>query len=89
MKILQKIFGINTIEPVSPFSVEFYPLTNRYYPKWKSYYMITRSNTGITELIGDHLFAYAQYGDTEKDADEIIARFKEQQLKENVKTIKK
>lgn len=73
----------------SCFSVEFYPITKRYYPKYKRYYMATRYSTGIVELKEPFLFSYADYGNTEEEADEIIKKFKEQQLKENVVTILK
>lgn len=73
----------------SYFSVEYYPLTKRYYPKYKDYYMIENYQTGIVEPKGDHLFVYANYSDTEAGAEKIIEKFKEQQLKENVRTIEK
>ena len=67
--------------------IEYYPITARYYPKYKSYYLRTRYSTGIVEELEDYLFAYADYGRNEYEAKKIIDEFKEQQLKENVKTI--
>lgn len=70
------------------FSIEFYPLTNRYYPKYKEYYYLKKDyNTGIMEKREPYLFTYADYGKTQQEAEELITLFKEQQLKENVKTI--
>jgi len=94
MNFIKKLFNIGgdkiheeKNEPT--FSIEFYPLTKRYYPKYGNYYLKTGYNTGIVEKIEDYLFAYADYGNTEKETDMIIKKFKEQQLKENVITIKK
>lgn len=69
------------------YSVEYYPLTNRYYPKYRHYYLGTHWNTGIVELKEAYLFGYADYSETEKGAEEILEKFKEQQLKVNIKTI--
>jgi hypothetical protein len=71
----------------SRFSIEYYPITDRYYPKYKSYYLQTRHSTGIVEKIEDYLFSFAEYGKNEDEAKKLIERFKEQWLKENVKTI--
>lgn len=76
-------------EKQSDFSIEYYPLTGRYYPKYKDYYLKTHSFTGIVEKKEDYLFVFADYGDTEQQADKIIEKFKEQYLKENVQTIKR
>lgn len=72
---------------ISDFSIEYYPITDRYYPKYKSFYLKTGYNTGIVEVKEPYLFAYAEYGSDEIEAMKIIERFKEQRLKENVKTI--
>lgn len=76
-------------EPKSKFSIEFYPLTGRYYPKYEDYYLRTQYGTGIMDLQESRYFMYADYGKTEQEADAIIAKFKEQRLKENVTTIKR
>lgn len=95
MKLLKWLFGSRKPalnKPVvsgSYFSVEYYPLTKRYYPKYKDYYMIENYQTGIVEPKADYLFVYANYSDTEEGAEKIIEKFKEQQLKENVRTIEK
>lgn len=70
------------------FSIEHYPLTCRFYPKYKDHYIGKDYNTGIYTLKQDYLFMYAKYSDTVSGAEQIIEMFKEQQLKENVKTIK-
>lgn len=69
------------------FTIEHYPITGKYFPKYKGKYMDTYYQSGIIRTIGDHLFAYADNFKTEKEAREHIVLFKEQQLKENVKTI--
>lgn len=33
----------------SRFSIEYYPITDRYYPKYKNYYLSTDYNTGIVQ----------------------------------------
>ncbi len=69
------------------FSIEYYPITDRYYPKYKSFYLKTNYSTGIIEKKVDYLFSYAEYGRNEQEAKSLIEKFKEQYLKENVKTI--
>lgn len=94
MNLLQRLFGkkSNGTQPIvkrSYFSVEFYPLTGRYYPKYYDCYLQKECNTGIVKQLKGFLFAYADYGKTEEEADKIIEMFKEQRLKENVRTIEK
>lgn len=69
------------------FSIEYYPITNRYYPKYKGYYLGTNPLTGIIEKKEEYLFAFAEYGRNEQQAKKLIEKFKEQWLKVNVKTI--
>ena len=73
----------------SDFTIEYYPITKRYYPKYKNYYLDTDYHTGIMEVKEPYLFSYCDYGSTEAEAEALIARFKEQRLKENVIIIKK
>lgn len=94
MNWIKRLFGKKTgtkqcdIHSVSSrFSIEYYPITGRYYPKYKSYYLKTHYSTGIVEKIEDYLFSYAEYGRNEDEAKKLIEKFKEQWLKENVKTI--
>jgi len=76
---------IDTVE----FSIEYYPFSGRYYPKHKNFYIREDSETGVLELIYKRFFDLAIYKKTEAEADKIIDRFKEQQLKETVIVIKK
>ncbi len=69
------------------FTIEYYPLTKRYYPKYKNSYIYRNSSTGIMET--SSFMAYSEYAYSEKDVDEIIKLFKEQYLKENVIIIKR
>ena len=71
----------------SCFSIEYYPITDRYYPKYKNYYLKTNYSTGIVEKKEAFLFSYAGYGRNEDEAKKLIEKFKEQWLKENVETI--
>jgi hypothetical protein len=90
--LLQRLFGIKQTDSAkkrSDFSIEYYPLTDRYYPKYKNYYMGTEWTTGIIVLKESYRLAFADWGKTEEEADKIIERFKEHQWKENVVTIKK
>lgn len=73
----------------SDFIVEHYPLTGRFYPKYKNKYLIDHYDTGIISITGDHMFPFTLYGETENGADLIIERFKEHQLKETVRVIQK
>lgn len=73
----------------SDFTIEFYPITGRFYPKFHNMYLILRNGTGIVETCPSYVFAYAVYGETEDDADKYIELYKEQQLKKNIITIKK
>lgn len=70
------------------FTIEHYPITNRYYPKYKNFYLQRDYKTGIVFKKEEYLFAFADNFKTEKDCYQIIELFKEQQLKENIKTIK-
>ena len=89
MNLIKKLFNkYSSIRNTNKrFSIEYYPLTNRYYPKYDNYYLKTNWQTGIVETKEDYLFVYAGYGNTEEEAKKLIELFKEQQLKENVKTI--
>lgn len=95
MNLIKKLFTKLTSALSQPavmrshFSVEFYPLTDRYYPKYKSFYLKTNYMTGIVEAMEPYLFMYAEYGKTEAEAEKIIERFKEHYLKENVVRIEK
>lgn len=63
------------------FTIEHYPKSGRYYPKFGKGYIRKDHSTGIYELIDSYLFAYANYGRTEDEAKEIIERYKEDGLK--------
>lgn len=90
MNLFKLLFGINKNKLNDDlFSIEFYPLTERYYPKYKNYYLKKNFYTGIVELKDDYLFAYADYSISENGAWKIILKFKEHYLKENVITIRK
>jgi len=87
MSILQKIFGKLKTKKRSKFSIEYYPITNAYYPKYKDRYLQKDYQTGIIKSLDDYLFMYANSFKTSLQAEKFIELFKEQQLKENVITI--
>ena len=87
MNWIKKLFNTKEEKLNKRFSIEHYPLTGRYYPRYGNYYLNTNYSTGIIELTEYDLFVYADYSKTEKGAIEIINLFKEQYLKANVKTI--
>lgn len=74
----------NWLKRKPKFSIEYYPITKRYYPKYDGWFLYTHPFMGIVTI---KLIDFADYGDTEAGAREIINKFKEQQLKENVITI--
>jgi len=85
---IKKLFGKkNNTNTYSDFSIEYYPITDRYYPKYKNYYLKTFSCTGVVEKKEDFLFAYAEYFKSKDEAKKLIEKFKEQYLKKNVETI--
>lgn len=73
----------------SDFVIEYYPLVGKYYPKYKNRYLYKDPLTKIFDIRGRDYMAYSQSSSTEAGADAIIAEFKEQQLKENVKIIQR
>lgn len=79
----------NPTKPKGLFSIEYYPLTNRFYPKYGKNYLVFDDRTGIINQVDPFLWARANSFNTEQKADEFIKLFKEQQLKENVITIYK
>lgn len=73
--------------PYKGFSVEYYPLTGRYYPMYKGKYLWKTYSTGIYKLEFDKHWNSIQYSSSEEGAWEVIDRFREQSLKENVKVL--
>lgn len=71
----------------SDFSIEHYPLTNRYFPKYKSGYMSTNPDTGYITTKNDleRVFSW-DIKHSREDALNVIEKFKEQKFKLNVKT---
>ena len=89
MNWLRRIFKRTAGKPArarSLFSVEYYPLTGKYFAKHKGYFLRRNHITGIIEELEPYLFSYADKFLTIEAAKQHIELFKEQQLKENVKT---
>lgn len=77
------------LEIASPFSIEHYPETGRFYPKYKKCYIKRNYDTGIYKELEPYFMGLADYGVTVAEADKILTLFKEQRLKENVKVLKR
>ena len=73
-------------EKKEKFTIEYYPQTNKYFPKYGDKYLERIYPTGIVTTQKLHLIEYAKSFDTKEAAERFIELFKEQQLKENVKT---
>jgi hypothetical protein len=76
-----------SISDVAGFSIEHYPLTKRYYPKYKDKYLIKEYTTGIIKSQDDYLFKYSDHFDTEQKARNFIELAKEHIFKKNVHKI--
>ena len=92
MSWLKRIFTtqIDSVEEIkvkTDFSIEHYPVTGRYYPKFGDNYLKMNRATGIVTEVGEYRFMTATYGTTKQEALEYIALFKEQKFKDNVVTI--
>jgi hypothetical protein len=68
------------------FSIEYYPITGKYFAKYNNLYLHTNRNTGIVNTIKPYLFEFADKFNCEEDAFSLIDLFKEQRLKENITT---
>ena len=64
------------------FTIEYYPEGNKYYSKYKNYYLKKDWKTGIVKL--ENGLIWAEYFFRLKDAENIIKLYKEQRFKKNV-----
>lgn len=62
-------------ELYSNFSIEYYPASGRYYPKFKNKYLYLNSTTGFYELESERLMAYCEHGRTKQEALKIIEHY--------------
>jgi hypothetical protein len=69
----------------SLYQIEYYPLTNKYYPTYKGQYLYLHPQTGIFSY--QDYMAYAQNFTDEQAAIKCLSIFKEQHFKANVKYI--
>lgn len=76
---------MNFFKKKQKFEIEFYPISNKYFPKYNDYYLKRYYITGIIIIEDDFLFA--QSFQSEKNALDFINEFKEQQFKKNIKII--
>lgn len=65
------------------FTIEHYPMTNRYYPKYDDYFLYKDPDTGLYRMSG--YMPYSEYSETLEGAKKIIDEYKELQLKEGIK----
>jgi hypothetical protein len=70
------------------FSLEYYPLTNVYFAKYKNKYLAKNITTGFVNGNESYLIEYADKFKNKEDALKLIELFKEQRFKENVQVIK-
>lgn len=78
---------VQSTADIPGYSIEFYPLTKRYYPKYKNEYLKKEHATGIISAKETYLFEYCDYFSTEQDAKEFIELAKEHMFKKNVHKI--
>lgn len=62
-------------ELYSNFTIEHYPVTNKYYPKYKDKYLYLDYITGFYELKSERLMAYCEHGRTKQEALKIIEHY--------------
>lgn len=67
------------------FTIEHYPISGKYFPKYRGYYLYRNSTKGIYET--QTYMVYAVEHSTEDKCYETIALFKEQKLKVGMKVI--
>jgi hypothetical protein len=72
----------------SKFTIAHYPITGRFYPKYKNKYIHKQSFSGLYDIWEWDTIEVATYSESEQGAMEIIRVFKEQYLKVGTKTIK-
>jgi hypothetical protein len=77
-----KDYAVNGYE----FTIEHYPLSGNFYPKYKQYYLYTKYDSGAIELREDNI--YAQCFESERSARAYIELAKERLFKSNVRIIK-
>ena len=70
----------------SDFTIEHYPESRKFYPKYKDLYLKTKYSTGIVQT--ENEMYYAQSTTDEIGALRLIELYKEQKFKKNVATIK-
>lgn len=68
------------------FTIEHYPESKKYYPKYKKDYLKKDYHTGI--VLKEDTMRWGDSRTTEEGALDMIELFKEQSLKKNVTTIK-
>lgn len=59
----------------SNFSIEYYSVTSKYYPKYKDKYLYLDDITGFYELRTERLMAYCEHGRTKQEALKIIEHY--------------
>ena len=70
----------------SDFTIEHYPESRKFYPRYKNFYLKKEYSTGIVKTVDE--MRWGQASISEISALRIIELFKEQKFKKNVTTIK-
>ena len=89
MNWIKKLFKKKEVVPKKEikFSIEYYPLTGKHFPKYGENYLSKYEITGIVEVKKPYLFPYVTSFRKMESALALINLYKEQRLKENVKII--
>ena len=85
MNLIKRLFKKNK-ELKDAFTIEYYPITNNYLPKYGEYYLRINPRTGIVEK--KKYLCYSNCFNTEILARHLLNTFKEQELKESLIIIK-
>lgn len=92
MNLFKKLFGEKdkkVLDKKAIYTIEHYPISGRYYPKYDRYYMERNLWTKLIELRRDYRGSCVISTNNEEDSDKIISEFKEQWFKETMRTIEK
>ena len=78
---------VNKIDIGNEFTIEYYPIKNRYYPKVGNYYMIENTYNKCIDSIDYNYFEYSIWCETKEKALEVINKYKEDKKKKEVVVI--
>ena len=73
------------VQKKSRFTIEHYPLTNRYYPKDEDYFLYRSPSSGCFER--SPTMTFSEYSNSIEGADKILSEYKELVHKNNINII--